>query len=326
MLANTRKYKLTPILLLLLLFSVYSFGATLTTEQQKAKEEGLAWFMIRHKLKAIPLLEPAAKAGDSEAQYYLAESLRLRGQSTAYYWYEQAAKQGDIYAMIRLSNSVDYCDVDKTCTKTPDEWKAEAKKQASIRTKQGDAEAMALMYYITGDLTWLEKSAEAGNAYFQYFLAMLYGEGKGRFSTDKERDQVIDKWMAESARNGYVPAMYNYGYYLAKQGKIKEGQKWILKAVNAGDVGSISGYAFMISDDEKNKNSIFQFPLDKIKGYAFNKIIADSKVSSANTAEFFVKILAEKMTPEEIEQAKAFAEEWKKTHPPLSEFIPKMWF
>lgn len=318
--------KSKPILLLLLLFSAYSFANTLTAEQQQAKEEGMAWFMIRHKIKAIPLLEPAANAGDAEAQYYLAESLRLRGQSTAYYWYEQAAKQGDIYAMIRLSDSVDYCDIDKNCTKTPKQWKAEAKKQANAKAKQGDAEAMGLMYYLTGDLIWLEKSAEAGNAYFQNFLGTLYLEGKGRFISDKSRQEAITKWKQEAAKNGYVPAMYSYGYKLAEQGKIKEGQEWVLKAVNAGDVITTINYAYAISDTKENKNDVFQFPLDRIKGYALASLVAEIGGGMGGTAEFLASQTAKQMTLEEIEQAKAFAEEWKKTHPPLSEFIPKMWF
>jgi TPR repeat protein len=51
-------------------------------------------------------LKIAAEAGDAEAQYYLAEELRQQKQyvtAEAQKWYEAAALQGDLYAMLRLA-------------------------------------------------------------------------------------------------------------------------------------------------------------------------------------------------------------------------------
>lgn len=327
MLVITRMYKLKFILLLLLLFNAYSFGATLTVEQQEAKQEGLKLFMQGHWEKSRPFFEIAAKAGDAEAQYYFAEikrSFRRSSKIEAYYWYEQAAKQGDIYAMIRLGSSKNNCSIDAPCTKTPKQWKAEAIKQATAKARWGDSEAMGLLYYLTDDLAWLEKSAVAGNAYFQYFLAMLYGDGNGKFSSEQERDQTIKQLIAEAAKNGYVPAMSTYGHYLAEQGKIKEGQEWVLKAVESGYLVTVAFYAPSIGDEKANEHDILQFPLDRIKGYALLSLVSETGTGIENVTNSIASQMAEQMTSEEIEQAKAYAEEWRKTHPPLSEFIPKI--
>jgi len=43
-------------------------------------------------------------------------------------------------------------------------------------------------------------------------------------------------------------------------------------------------------------------------------------------AEDILPDIASQMTAKQIEQAKAFAKEWKATHPPLSFFPPKLGF
>jgi hypothetical protein len=43
-------------------------------------------------------------------------------------------------------------------------------------------------------------------------------------------------------------------------------------------------------------------------------------------AEDVLPEIGAKMTPEQIEEAKAFAEEWKASHPPLSFFPDKLGF
>lgn len=135
--------------ILFLLLPISSWAVTLTPEQQQAKQQGIALFMQGHEAKQF--LEIPAKAGDSEAQYYLAESIRMDNRyinAEAYHWYEEAAKQGDLYAMTRLGRSPDFCKLFENCTFTPKEWLAKAKEQAYARAQQGDAEAMGLLIYL----------------------------------------------------------------------------------------------------------------------------------------------------------------------------------
>ncbi len=323
---------ITLLLLVMLWLPQVSFAVELTPEQQQAKQQGIASFMQRWNLKAIPLLEPAANAGDSDAQYYLAESIRLHHRyinAEAYHWYELAAEQGDLYAMIRLGSSPDFCRLFGNCTYPPKTWLAKAKEQALTRAKQGDAEAMGLLTTLTKEVSWLEKSAKAGNGYYQYLLANYYMDDDyaGELTSIQERKAAQKKWTIAAAQSGYVPAMYECGYYFAEDGDIEQGRQWVLKAVDAGNINSIIAYATLITDEVLSKKyNIFQFPLDRIKGYALASLVVEIGGGSGDTAKFILGQVSAQMTPEEIEQAKAYAEQWRNTHPPLSEFTPKLWY
>ncbi|MFD2883623.1 hypothetical protein ACFS4T_16345 [Pseudomonas lini] len=55
---------------------------------------------------------------------------------------------------------------------------------------KGNAEAMYLMFRLTGDDKWLEQSAEKGYAFAQYYLATGYRDGKGFFSCFHQAEQM----------------------------------------------------------------------------------------------------------------------------------------
>lgn len=89
----------------LLLISANQASAELNAEQLHAKQQGIILYNQFKAVSATPLLRIAAEAGDHEAQYYLAESLRQKNSymnPEAKKWYEMAATQGDLYAMIQL--------------------------------------------------------------------------------------------------------------------------------------------------------------------------------------------------------------------------------
>jgi TPR repeat protein len=95
------------IALALLAATASSAWAQLTPEQHAAKEKGLMFYQQHKGISAIPLLRTAAETGDSEAQYFLAETLRLNAMhitAEAQKWYEAAAEKGEAYAMLRLPN------------------------------------------------------------------------------------------------------------------------------------------------------------------------------------------------------------------------------
>jgi TPR repeat protein len=104
--------------LLLFLANTCLYAAGLTSSQQAAKEKGIQLF--NQYKTAEPELKIAAEAGDSEAQYYLAEELRQKSRyitAEAMKWYEAAAAQNDLYSMLRLARSKsDLCEAMKNCT------------------------------------------------------------------------------------------------------------------------------------------------------------------------------------------------------------------
>lgn len=107
--------------------------------------------------------------------------------------YEALALQGDIYSMIRLAGEKnDLCVTMGNCPesrKEPGVWGKLALDTASVEAAKGNAEAMYLMFIVTGDDKWLEKSAENGYAFAQYFLGVSYREGRGFFFTTIESDR-----------------------------------------------------------------------------------------------------------------------------------------
>ena len=184
-------------------------SAELSSEQQAAKIQGITFYNQYKAVSATPFLTIAAEAGDHEAQYYLGESLRRKNHymnPEARKWYEASAAQGDLYAMIQLGRSEkDLCTFSDDCSpdqKMPIEWLNQAKHIAMPKAIQGDAEAMYVMYELTVDDEWLEKSAVAGNAFAQYWMGVGYQQGEGFFLPWKRRE-AVEKWFKASAEGGY---------------------------------------------------------------------------------------------------------------------------
>lgn len=149
-----------------MLFSGSVF-AQLTSEEEAARNKGIVLYKQSDWYDSQPLLEIAAKAGDQKAQYYLAEAIRLSKRYTtqqAKKWYEAAAEQGDLYAMLRLSSGGDLCRIIGTCDgKSGEQWQEQALKVARERTQNNDPEAMRVLYILGEGLNWLEKAAETGD-------------------------------------------------------------------------------------------------------------------------------------------------------------------
>ena len=99
---------------------------------------------------------------------------------------------------------------------------------------------------------------------------------------------------------------------------------WNKKAAETGYVHGVYGYALNLLD----KDNIFNITPDPVKSYGLISLIAalDGGGSTQLNAQEELVEIAEKMTPEQIKQAEAFAEEWQKIHTPLSYFFNKYGF
>lgn len=131
--------------------------ADLSSSQKEAKERGLV--LYNQYKPAAAELKIAAEAGDAESQYYLGEELRQQKQyitAEAQKWYEAAALQGDLYAMLRLATSNnDLCEVMNNCpegTKKRTDWLELLNKESEQKADNGDGEAMYIKYLSSGQL------------------------------------------------------------------------------------------------------------------------------------------------------------------------------
>ncbi|MGP0172103.1 tetratricopeptide repeat protein [Pseudomonas sp. NCHU5208] len=312
--------------ILALLFTSSALAA-LTLDQEQAKERGLMLFN-QYKI-AEPELRIAAEAGDAEAQYYLAEELRQMNRyitTEAYKWYEAAANQGHLYSMLRLSRQEsDLCAVMNNCpagSKTPWDWLKQAEAIAGARAEKGDGEAMYILYLATAKLEWLEKSAEAGYAQGQWLLANRYQEGEGFFFLPGKRQESVERWFKASAEGGNPKAMMRYAHLLYEKHDKAGVRYWMEEASKLGYVDAVSSYAAYVA----HTPDLLGYELNLVKGYALTYLLKE--LDGGGNMQVYVDDtlpeIAAKMTPDQIEQAKVFAKEWKATHPPLSFFPDKL--
>ncbi len=308
--------------------SATSFAA-LTPDQQAAKDRGITLY---NQLKpAEQELRIAAEAGDDEAQFYLGEELRHKNRymtTDAQKWLEASASQGNLYAMLRLARNVQgLCSTIGNCPKGqkgPKEWAEEAYQQANARAEKGDAEAMYILYWVTvDDFPYLVKSAEAGFPFAQYWLARRYKNGDGFFWLPWQRSQEILRWYKAAAENGNPKAMVEYAVTTYEnQGDLSVVRHWIEEAAKTGLENGIAHLAA----EYAHSPSYFDFPLDRVKAYGLTSLllVLDGGGGTLSFTQKELTEIASQMTPEQIEQGKAFAIEWQKENPRPVSFFPMM--
>ena len=307
-----------------------SYGqAQLTLQQRSAKDNGIVLYNQYKAISAIEFLEVAAEGGDDEALYYLGEAIRKNSRHmtpAAQKSYENSAIKGNIYSMIRLGRvEEDLCVTMKDCTpaqQSPEEWMNKAKELATEQASQGNAESMYLLWEITGNDDWLEKSAESGFALAQFRLATKYQEGGGVFLLPTRRSDAIEKWMKASAENGYPPAMMGFAAARMKKNDLSSFRIWNEKAAASSYVSGVFGYASYIGEAVPK----YGFSSDPVKSYALltNLLELDGGGNVINNVKDVLPEVEKNMSKEQIVNAKKLANTWKADHPPLSFFPDKL--
>lgn len=319
-------------------------GWALPADIQAAKDEGMRLYGLGISVETIPYLEPAAKAGDMEAMYYLAEVHRLRhmGLTTeAMDWYLKAAEQGDPYAMLRLFQG-GAC-IGGECPKGSDDWREAALDITLPKAEAGDPEAMLAMYYIYANLDasrltsvynllgiptragkWLKRAAEAGLPEAQTTWGSRIMGGRGWYFTKSRRLEAAESWFSRAAEQGYVPAMEQMDYVNREQQDFEESWRWRQQASNSGNIDSRLGVGWCYldpgHDDEWCPNE-----QDKTKGWAI--LYAMSHELGGKGAEDIMDWNREELSADQKKEAEALAEaEWIGHQPPLSRFPHRFGF
>ncbi|MBC3268919.1 sel1 repeat family protein [Pseudomonas sp. SWRI81] len=240
--------------------------------------------------------------------------------------YEESANKGNIYSMIRLGGAdQDLCITMKNCSfsqQTPEDWMNKAKKLATDQASHGNAESMYLLWEITGNDEWLEKSAEKGFALAQFRLATKYQEGGGVFLLPSKKSDEIEKWMKAAAENGYPPAMMGFAASRIKKADFSSFRNWNEKAAALGYVSAVFGYASYIGEAEPK----YGFESDPVKSYALlsNLLELDGGGNVINNVNDLLPEVKKSLSKEQLEKAKELAKTWKLSHPPLSFFPDKL--
>ncbi|UFQ01319.1 tetratricopeptide repeat protein [Pseudomonas fitomaticsae] len=301
-----------------------SATAEFNPAQKTARDSGIALFRQSDWYDSQPLLTIAAEAGDRDAQYYLGEAIRLSKRyitAEAKKWYEAAAEQGDLYAMLRLSKEDDLCTIMDSCSeKGAKDWREQVLKAANERAVKGDTEAMTVLFTAGQGISWLEKAAEGGDSYAQQLLASVYKSGAGWFFIPGSREKEINRLFKSSSEGGNPRGMFLYANYLYDHnGSKEEIAHWVKKAAENSHIDSLITYAYKISDPSNELG----YPVNLKEAYSLILILSKLEAGTApKDAKRKLPELESQMKPDEIKQGIEFSKEWKKTHPPLSYFDP----
>ncbi|QXH50203.1 sel1 repeat family protein [Pseudomonas fakonensis] len=264
---RSKQLALAISLVLMLPWSL-NHAAVLTSEQVQAKTQGM--ILYRQKKTAEHYLRIAAQAGDSEAQYYLAEELRLASRymtGEAHKWYVAAAEQGDYYAMYQLATSGnDLCEVMGNCPvgeRSARDWYRLARSTTEQLAEQGDGEAMYMRALMGGGSSWLERSAEAGYPEAQYRLAMMYKDGEKFYFPPWGRGEKVEALLKSAGESGHRTAMDYYIEILQKRGEEERVREIVVDMVLQGDADAVSAYGAYLAHTPEGMG----FELDLVKGY-----------------------------------------------------------
>lgn len=152
--------------------------------------------------------------------------------------------------------------------------------------------------------------AEQGDASSQYYLGIMYDEGKG------VRQNYVEamKWYRMAAQQGDARAQFNLGLlYYKGHGVPKnysEAAKWYMKAAK----GNIAQAQVSLGMMHYRGEGV---PKDNVLAYMwFDLAASGSHESEDNIKELAVRgrnLLVPLMTPEQIAEARRLATEWKPT-------------
>ncbi len=230
-------------------------------------------------------------------------------------WYEAAAAQGDLFAMLRLSDSSDLCDLFGTCTGRA-EWREKVLDLAYARAEHGDTEAMWVLFHAEEQLGWLEKAAEAGDGAAQLRLANLYYAGAGWFLIPGKRQKEAVRLFKASAESGYAPGMLDYALVLLSSNP-DEAAIWLERAAKLGYVEAVIEYASSLG---KSPNK-YNLPRDSIKGAALMRMAVDI-LNEDRIVMSMLSDIEHDMSEAQVAEAKVLMNTLKTQWPPLSHFVP----
>ena len=228
------------LLVLLVSLAISNVPVTGLADTNYELEKGLAAYKQRDYVKALSILSPLAKQGNTEAQRKLGVMYRhglgvKQNDALAIEWYRKAAEGGHVRAQNSLGIMYRFgLGVSKDST--------EAAKWLKAAAEQGDAKGQENvgMLYLDGvgvkksdqqAVYWLNKAATQGQMKAQLTLGLMTLAGRG---IEKDEQQGM-RWIKQSANRGYPQAAealakaYAEGLYGMEQ-DLQQARFWYQKA------------------------------------------------------------------------------------------------
>jgi len=266
---------------ILLLFFILSYSVSASADDSRAEslfQEGETLYQQRYSAVAITPLEEAAKLGHAGAAYLVGEILRRRytyitEEAEAYYL--QAAEGGEVYAMLRLAQKGNFCGKLRNCDYDRQRWIELAIDTALPRAETGDTDAMMALgaaYAVAGkpenDFEWVKRAAESGDAFAQYWMAVMLDEmDRGFYWTENGRREDVFKWLRASAEQGLPKAMFKLAMEYRRDGRDEESMVWVKRMGQTDYFDALYEYGLVLvgrlSDGKESRP-----PEDVVKGLA----------------------------------------------------------
>ncbi len=228
-----------------LIFSLFCILALLQCPNTWAAiyKDGEQAYLNKDYAKALKILKPLAKNGNSQAQVTLGIMYDFghgvpKDSSKAIKWYIKAAEQG--IPAVQHDVGVKYFqgqDVPQNYLKAAYWWEQSA--NAGLADSQFN---LGLLYYRGIGLevdyqkasTLFTSAAKQEHQHAQYSLAIMYAFGQG---LDKDYEQAL-KWFRKSAAHNVTQAQFNLGVFYENGYGLKKdmvvAKKWYTLAANDG--------------------------------------------------------------------------------------------
>jgi TPR repeat protein len=314
---------------LVIFFSVSVFAQSDQDRAEALFKEGYTLYQQRYGAVAITSLEKAAELGHAEAAYWVGEILRKRYSyitAEAEQYYRQAAAGGEVYAMLRLGQEDEMCGTLRDCEYDREAWIDRAKGLALPEAEAGDTEAMMALssaYSIGGDsdkdFEWVERAAENGDAFAQFWLAVMLDEQeRGFYWTDEGRREDVFKWLKASADQGYPKAILKLAVEYKEDNRFKESQEWVDRMAKTDYFDALYEYALIMLDGPEG---MYRYPEAKpVEGLAMLLAIHRERRSSA--VKRSIDRARTTLSPEIITKAEKRSEELP-VYRPIIFYLPK---
>ncbi|RKS12586.1 hypothetical protein BJ917_5825 [Pseudomonas sp. WPR_5_2] len=285
----------------------------ITDQPQEAITKGIVLYNLGEFSQAKSYLTIGATAGDRASLYALAEVIRRQAGSIteeAKNWYRLAGAQDHVYALMRLGDEASL---------------KKAKELAQTEADKGNADAMLELYELNQNIEALRKAADAGSLEGQYILAVKYDKDESLIADSRLRRATIDLLLRNAAEAGFPKAMHWYSNRFPINQNLPLRRQWLEKRAELNDVNGVLDYGLGLCgfyEDDNGVDKEYGFSRNLVKGYGLIWLVVETtaELSRHTTAKQCLEETAKEMTTDQIAAAKTFAQQWKKSHPPMSEY------
>ncbi|WP_303292332.1 tetratricopeptide repeat protein [Marinobacter sp. SS5-14b] len=309
--------------------TVFAQAETNDDRSEALFQEGYTLYQQQYSPNAFEKFKQAAQLGHVEAAYYAGNILRRNHTyitEEAEQFYRQAAEGGDVYAMLRLARKGNYCGTLRNCDYDREEWLERALDSVLPKAEAGDLDAMKdaySVYRVSGDKGeawgWIQRAAEGGHAFSQYWLAILLEEqDMGFYWTEASRRADILKWLKTSAEQGFPKAMLKLALEYKEDGRFDEANEWVDLLGQTDYFEALFNYGLILL---QGPEGMFQYPEARpVEGLAV--LLALHRETGDQSVKYSIDRHLNDLDSDTVTKARARSEELL-VDTPILHYLPK---